>query len=207
MDAFKNRRAISGNPEIESLMKLAEAIAEGQTPTLAYSTNYHAPKATGGGDLLKFQEINAKLDRCIQRADEALHRSELALQQARQSSTLHEAPVRSVAQRDSGAEVERIGEIVKRLSKEVSELRLDVKKGQIDSALRQSEMKHLAGQRMRARISPSVERLGSEIERDIADDRQAVTKPTGHGRLMFSLSILFGGAIAVALLMLILFFA
>jgi chemotaxis protein histidine kinase CheA len=201
VDAFKNRRSISGNPDIERLMKLADALAAWQMPALAQAPVLRVATATGGDEHFKLHEINAKLDRCMQRADEALHRSELALQQARAVSALHETPPRPVAQRDYGADVERIGEIVNRLSKEMSGLRLDVKKSQREFVLRQSEMSRLVGQRVR--VAPSMIHLRSEIERNVAADRRAV-KPLQARWLSVILSILVGGLIAAALVMLIL---
>lgn len=203
VDAFKNRRSISGNPDIESLMRLADTLAAGQMPAVAQAPVLRVATATGGEEHFTLHEINAKLDRCMQRADEALHRSELALQQARAVSALHDTPPRQVARRDYGTEVERIGAVVNRLSKEMSDLRLDVKKSQRELVLRQSEMSRLVGQRVQARVAPSMVHPRSEIERNVAANRRAV-KPLQARRLPVILSVLVGGVIAAALVMLIL---
>lgn len=199
VDAFKNRRSISGNPDIEGLMKLADALAAGQMPALAPAPALRVAAATGGDEHFKLQQINAKLDRCMQRADEALHRSELALQQARAIAAVHETPPRPLGQRDYAAEVGRIGETVNRLSKEMSHLRLDVKKSQKELALREREMSRLVGQG--ARLAPNKGRPRREIERDVAANRREVTKPLQARRLSVILSVLVGALIAAALLM------
>ena len=199
VDAFKNRRSIAGNRDIERLMKLADALAAGRKPAPAPL----AATATSGKQHFKLYELNFKLERFMQRADEALHRSEMALQQARRISTLSEAPHRAVGQRDCCAEVDRIGERVNLLSKEVSEVRLESKKSQTEPILHQSEMKRLVEQRVRARMVP-MERLRSDIKQDIEENRRAVTALRRFGWLALILSALVGGVIATGLLMSIL---
>jgi chemotaxis protein histidine kinase CheA len=201
VDAFKNRRSIAGNRDIERLMKLADALAAGRKPAQAPAPL--AATATGGKQHLKLYELNSKLERFMQRTDEALHRSEMALQQARRISTLSEAPHRTVGQRDCCAEVDRIGERVNLLSKEISEVRLESKKSQREPILHQSEMKHLVEQRVRARLVP-MERLRSDIKQDIEENRRAVTALRRFGWLALILSALVGGVIATGLLMSIL---
>jgi chemotaxis protein histidine kinase CheA len=201
VDAFKNRRSIAGNRDIERLMKLADALAAGRKPAQAPASL--AATAIRGKQHPKLYELNFKLERVMQRTDEALHRSEMALQQARRISTLSEAPHRTVGQRDCCAEVDRIGERVNLLSKEVSEVRLESKKSQTEPILHQSEMKRLVEQRVRARMVP-MERLRSDIKQDIEENRRAVTALRRFGWLALILSALVGGVIATGLLMSIL---
>ncbi len=126
VDAFKNRRSIVGKGDIERLMKLADALAAGRKP----ANTPLAATAPEDKQHHKLYELNLKLERFMQRADEALHRSEMALQQARRISGPSEAPHRTVGHGDGSAEVDRIGERANLLSKEVSDLRIEPQKKQ-----------------------------------------------------------------------------
>lgn len=88
VDAFKHGHPVAGGREIENLMRLADTLARGETTS---APPRHAA-ATVVEQHLAPQEVSARLKRCMQRADEALHRSEMALQQARRLSALIEDP-------------------------------------------------------------------------------------------------------------------
>jgi len=193
VDAFKNQRSIAGNGDIERLMKLADALAAGrkpaQTPAPLASTS--TSTATEGKPQVKLYELNLKLERFMQRADEALHRSEMALQQVRRTSTSNEAPLGVVGQQDCCAEADLIGERLNLLSEEVSELRIESQKSR-------SEMYRLVEQQVRARMAP-IEHLRNDIERDIEESRRVVTTLRRFGWLALALSAMIGGVIAIGL--------
>ena len=199
VDAFKHRRSLAGNRDIETLMRLADTLAEGKKapspPVLRAvpSSELDAPARP--------QEISARIERCMQRADEALHRSEMALQQARRVSALVESPQKVAERPETTAEVARLGELVTRLRQEVSELRQNSEQTQTESARHQIEMHRLVEQRVRARLAPDVERLRGELAQGLEDGRRADQASRRFGWLALLLSALVGGLIATALLL------
>ncbi|MCU0833163.1 MAG: Hpt domain-containing protein [Chromatiaceae bacterium] len=195
-EAFKSRRRPGSNPEIETLMKRADALAAGREQAAAVSA---LPASAAAGRQL--QEVNLKLDRVMQRADEALHRSEMALQQARRAGALSEIQQRVVSQRDTGAELDRIGEAVKQLTKEVTDLRTEARRAQREPAIDQGEVNRLVEQRVRAKLAPNMERLRSEMKQGIEENLQAVTAQRRFGWLALVLSALLGGLIGAWLLL------
>jgi len=200
VDAFKNRRSIAGIGDIESLMTLADDLAAGrpQAPAPLAATSSRDGQSDGPN------ELNLKLERCMQRADEALHRSEMALQQARSVSAQGEAANWGAGQRDCLAEVDRLGELVKLISKDVSDLHLESKKTQSELILRRSEVNRLVDERVRERLAPRMDRLRSEVERDIEENHRTLIANGRFGWLALILSALVGGLIATALFLSIL---
>ena len=198
VDAFRTRQSVAESDEVEHLMKTADAITAG---TSAAREPAQAPIATAvptGKQHLKLYEMDLKLERFMQRADEALHRSEMALQQARRISPQSVATESGSGVQASRSEVERIGELVNLLSKEVSEVRLESKKSQRESILRQTEVNHLIGQRVRARLVPIEHRI-SEIKRDVEENHRAVAALGRFGWRSLIISALIGGMIALGL--------
>ena len=196
VDAFKNRRPVPANSNIEHLMALADALAAGRTPELAPAS----PVAAPGRAHPSLHELNLRIDRVKQRADEALHRSEMALQQARRGAAQAETATQAAGQGGLRTEMDRMGELVKRLTKEVSDLRLESGQNRKDSILQEGEVNQLVEQRVRARQAPNLERLRSEIKRDIEKSRQAATSGD-FGWPALLLSGLLGAVIATAVLM------
>lgn len=194
--AFKNRRSIAGDGDIERLTRLADALAAGRKPTQVPTPV--AASVTEAKPHYKLYEINLKLERYMQRADEALHRSEMALQQARRVSALSETPSSGAEKGNYRAELDRISELVNQLSKEVSDIRLESKKSQRESILQQTEINHLIGQRVRARLVP-MEHLLNDIKRDTEENARAVAVLSRTGWRALVLSALVGGMIASGL--------
>lgn len=202
MAAFKNRHSIAGNTEIVRLMKLADTLAAERKP--AQVSALLDTTATRSKQNVKLYEFNLKLDRCMQRADEALHRSEMALQEARRISNVTEELQNVVGKRDCGAEVDRIAAVLEGLSKQVSEMRSESKNSQRKPADYQTETNDLSEPRMRARLAP-MELLVKDIKQDIEENRRAVSNLRRFGWLSSILSAAIGGIIATGLLMTILF--
>jgi chemotaxis protein histidine kinase CheA len=199
VDAFKNRRPLTENRDIVTLMRLADTLAAGK-PSPARPTLRAVPTAAPEQPA-RPQEIHVRLERCMQRADEALHRSEMALQQARRTSALIETTQRTVGQPETGAEVARIRELVDRLAKEVSELRLGAEQGQRQSALRQGEINQRVDQRVRAQLAPNMERLRGELAQEMEENHRAATANRRFGWMALLLSALIGGLVASALIL------
>lgn len=196
VEAFKHGRPLAGNRDIETLLRLADTLAEGKkapSPPVLRAV----PSAAGEAPV-RTQEVNARLERCMQRADEALHRSEMALQQARRATALIDA---WKAAPETGAEVGRLSELVTQLRQEVAGLRLRSEQTQAESARHQIELHRLVEQRVRARLAPDVERLRGELAQGLEDGRRAVQVSRRFGWPALLLSALVGGLIATALLL------
>jgi chemotaxis protein histidine kinase CheA len=203
VDAFKHHRSLAGNRDIETLARLADTLAAGRKAPAAPALR-SVPAATERQ--VRPQEINVRLERCIQRSDEALHRSELALQQARRVSALIESTQKAAPQPESAAEVARIAELVSRLAKEVSDLRLQSEEGQREPALRQGELNQLVEQRVQARLAPNRERLGSKRAQQMEEHRRAATASRRFGWLALAMSAMVGALIATAVMLSIPYF-
>jgi tRNA A37 methylthiotransferase MiaB len=103
VNAFKHGHPVAGSREIENLMRLADTLARGETPS---APPRRATTAATVEQPLAPHEVSARLERCMQRADEALHRSEMALQQARRLSALIEDPQRERPRSGVGRDIE-----------------------------------------------------------------------------------------------------
>ncbi len=81
VEAFKEGRSLSESNQIVRLMNLAESLAKEKNPV--HQSPSLPPGRTEERQSPGLYDINLKLEYCMQRADEALRRSEMALQQAR----------------------------------------------------------------------------------------------------------------------------
>jgi chemotaxis protein histidine kinase CheA len=196
VDSFKHRRSLAGNRDIETLIRLADTLAAGRKAPAAPALR--SVPATAAERQVRPQEIDARLERCMQRSDEALHRSEIALQQARRVSALIESTQKAALRPETAAEVARIGELANRLAKEVSDLRLQSEQGQQESALRHGELNQLVEQRVRALLAPNGERLGGERAQEMEENRRPATASRRFGWLALALSALVGALLAAA---------
>ncbi len=89
VDALKNGRSLTRNDEISKLIKIADILAsERRSTQIAAQLSVTSKGAKPSSELY---ELNLKLDRCMQRADEALRRSEMALHYARSTTSLPDA--------------------------------------------------------------------------------------------------------------------
>lgn len=203
VDAFKNQRPVSGTRDIENLIRAADALAAGKAPLPALATR--AATVVGGAQDRKLQQLTAGLEITMQRADEALHRSEMALQLARHVTRQVESQ-RQPDQRDYGRDLDRIGQIVNRLSKDVTDLRREPKQSRNGPSSGQDPSSPVVGQATRAGVSlvreqllnPAADAFGKEPRAETARGR------FGWGALVVSACV--GGAIAAALIMSIRFF-
>jgi hypothetical protein len=89
IDAFNQGHSIARSAEIAGLMRLADTLAS-KKRSVRVSAELPAVKAVRKRDS-ELSEFNLKLERCMQRADEALRRSEMALQQARLTAETRDA--------------------------------------------------------------------------------------------------------------------
>jgi chemotaxis protein histidine kinase CheA len=113
VDAFRHRRSLAGNRDIETLTRLADTLAEGKNSPPAPVLRAVASHTIDAS--VRPQDINTRLERCMQRADEALHRSEMALQQARRATALIEAERSATGALETNAELAGLGELAQGL--------------------------------------------------------------------------------------------
>ena len=201
VSAFEQGRSVTGNREIARLVKAAEDLAAGKNALqpMATITAIDTPETRQ----IRLSELDLKYDRCMQRADEALHRSEMALQRARQNTASCQATRDEVGSKDSCAELDRVGERVNQLAKEVEGGLLASKIKQRDSFLNQSELSPIIERRLRSKMAP-LELLRMELEREIEANRGATRRLRRYGWAVVVLSALLGGAAATGLYMTVL---
>ena len=192
VSAFKQGRSVAGSREIERLLKTAEDLAAGRKPS------HSAPAESIGLREIRLSELDAKYERCMQRADEALHRSEMALQKARQSTIGCRAPQGGAGSPPACAELDRIGERVSSLAKEVTAGILESKNRRQEPFLNHRELNPIIERRLRSKMAP-LELLRIEYERDIAANRRAIRRLRRVGWVALAISALLGGAIATGL--------
>lgn len=195
VDAFKHQRSLAGNRDIEGLMRLVDSLAAGKSssPRAALRTVPAAGERSG-----RSQDINARLDRCTQRADEALHRSELALQEARRAGVLLETLRSAPVQAETAAELAGMRALIDGLSNEILALRLRSEQGQHEGAAHSIEMPRPAIERD-AHLEPDPERPLGEIAQDGATVRPTGSVRRRFGWLALALSALVGGALATGI--------
>lgn len=171
VDAFKGQRETGMGEELESLMDQADVIASGQTPAAAAPRPTPAATAEGAGSQLRLNELHRRFDRSAQRADEALHRSEMALQQMRRISGRMDTIAADAQDRPTRAELNPLIERVNNLSRELVELRQLSKGARSEPAHHPKELQQLIDQRIRERLA-SAERSKSDMERQIEEARK-----------------------------------
>jgi chemotaxis protein histidine kinase CheA len=192
VDAFKGKRKPGGmDDELESLMSQADVIASGQAPaaTAPHPTHAAAGDATGGQ--FRINELYRRFDRSAQRSDEALHRSEMALQQLRQLVGRIDTIVADSQDRPTRAELNPIIERVNTLTREVMELRQVSKGARPEPAYHPRELQQLIDQRVKERLALA-ERTKSDMERQIEEVRRnaASARRLGVWTLGIGLSLL-----------------
>jgi hypothetical protein len=197
VDAFKNQRSIATNDDILRLMKLADTLAAERKPAPVSASVVTAPVQSK--QHVSSFEFDLRLERCMQRADEALHRSEMALQQARRIADQNEVQRNTPGKSDCSAEMEQMNERLKTLAKEVSDVQREYENSQVEPILYQGEMDQLFERRMRESLLP-MEFLRVELKQDMDENRRAVTSLRRSWWLALTLSSLVGGAVATGLI-------
>lgn len=107
----------------------------------------------------------------MQRADEALHRSEMALELARQVSDRVQSPQKVAVPPAYAVEVVRLGELVRRLSTELHELRVQSEGRQRDPAPRPVETWPIVEQRLGADYGETSQQARKDRAEGSADRR------------------------------------
>jgi chemotaxis protein histidine kinase CheA len=201
VDAFKGQRKTGMEEELESLMSQADAIASGQAAAPAPAPARPA-LAAGVVDESAFQlklgDLQRRFERSGQRADEALHRSEMALQQVRRLAGQIGSLQSESQDRAGRAELNALGERLNAVTKELLELRLAAKKVQPEPAPHPRELLQLIDQRIKDKLTAS-ERSRIELERKLDEARRAAAgaRSVGIWALLISLLVLAGAAAGV----------
>jgi chemotaxis protein histidine kinase CheA len=181
VDAFKGGRKPRMEDELELLMAQADAIASGQSPVAAAprpaqaaATAAAAAAAVGdaAGTQVRLNELYRRFERFTQRADEALHRSEMALQQVRGIAARIDAMAPDLQDRPGRAELNPLVERVNALTRDILDLRQIAKRTQSEPAAHPRELQQLIDQRVRERLAIA-ERGRPDLEHQIEEARLA----------------------------------
>ncbi len=199
VDAFKGQRRAGMDEELESLMGQADLFASGQSPSSVASRPTPATTVEAAGGQLRMSELYRRFDRSAQRADEALHRSEMAVQQLRRLAGRIDKIAADAQDRPTRAELNPLAERVSALTRELLELRQLSKGSRPEPAYHPRELQQLIDQRVKERLA-FAERSRSDMERQIEEARQntASARRLGVWALAVSVSLLVG-VLAVAL--------
>jgi len=202
LNAFKSHRSMEDDNEVETLMMRADDLAEGKAPVSARpQPPIAAVKSSGDQDLvLKLAGVSRRLNRLQQSSNEALHRSEMALQLARRGATHIQSIRASTRDHVDRNEVSRVIEQVNRLTKEVQDLRGQAEHIHPQQSAHPYEISQLINQRVRERMS-LIERQRNELQRELGEARRAAASSRGLAWGALILSALAGGGIVAALLM------
>jgi chemotaxis protein histidine kinase CheA len=198
VEAFKDRRRPGMASELGSLMSQADIIASGQMPTAPATPPVPAEAADQAGFLGRLNELSQAMDRSAERANEALQRSEMALQQVRRLA----AQIDAAQGQDAvgRAELSPLFERVNVLSRELSELRLASKKAQQEAALHPRELLQSIDQRIREKLAPT-ERTRAEVTRELEASRHAAVSARRLAIWALVISLTMLGAAAAAVLL------
>jgi chemosensory pili system protein ChpA (sensor histidine kinase/response regulator) len=197
VDAFKGQRKSGMDEELESLMGQADLIASGQAPRAA-ARQSPATRVEAAGGPVMLNELHRRFERSAQRADEALHRSEMALQQIRRLAGRIDTIAEEAQDRPTRTELNPLIERTNALSRELIELRQLAKAARSEPAPHPRELQQLIDQRVRERLTVA-ERSKSEMERQIEEVRlsAASARRLGLWTLGIGLSSL-AAALAIA---------
>jgi len=206
LDTCENRRLTGSDSEVEFLMAQADALAVGREPVaepVAERAQATIVATISGGkesQPLELAMLNRRLERLQKRSDEALHRSEMALQLARRIAG-HIGTMKGEARDRVGrAEVSRIIEQVARMGAEVRELRREAKHSEKEQPTQLRELNQLIDRRIRERVAP-IESQRSDIERKLDEAYHEADASRSLARFALILSVLVGTGAVAALLM------
>jgi chemotaxis protein histidine kinase CheA len=199
VDAFKSHRKVGMEEELEGLMNQADAIASGRAPMPAPIRPAVAAAVDETGIQVDIGELQRRFERSAQRADEALHRSEMALQQVRRFAAQLNALAAESQDRASHAEIAPLVERINAVTKELVELRLAAKKApELPSHPR--ELLQVIDQRIKDKTA-AADRFRGDTERRLDEVRHYAvsTRSIAVWALVLGLLTL-GGALAALLL-------
>lgn len=189
VEAFRNGNDHGMADDLESLMSEADVLVAGQAPAVAPPRSAPAPTAaptlTSAADetgvMTRMNELYRRLERSAQRGDEALHRSEMALQQVRRIAARLDTLAAEGQDRPTRAEINPLIERVNALTREVRDLRQTVNTlPPQETPQHPREIAQIVDQRIRERMAP-VERSRADLERQLEEARRAAAAARGLG--------------------------
>ena len=198
VEAFRTQRKPDMGNELQSLMNQADGIADGQRPTAPTMRPVHAEAGEQAGAQVRRHDLEQALDRAAKRADEALQRSEMALQQVRRLAT--QIGATQTHEGFGRAELAPLFERVNVLGRDLAELRRTSRRPQQDADPHPRELLQSIDQRIREKLAPT-EHARAEVTRELEANRHAAVsaRRLAIGALLISLAVL-GGAVALVLL-------
>jgi len=202
LDTFKHGRTMGTDSEAESLMAQADALAADQASTSACTQPavFAATVSERQSQALKVAALERRLERLQKRSDEALHRSEMALQLARNAATQIGTMKGQVRDRVDRSELNRVIARIDRVVGEVRDLSRDTKQPKKVQASQLREFNQFVDRRVRERMAP-METLRSDLEQQVDEANRAADASRSLARLALVLSTVVGaGAIAVLLM-------
>lgn len=203
LDAFREHRPMSEDSVVVRLMEEADALASGHLPSAKRAQPVPAPVVAAGDEeslVIKIAELNRRLERFHQRSDEALHRSEMALQHARRLAAHIDAKHGDPQDRVGRAEVNRVIERVNLMARELLDLRREVERPPPDPHPNAREIGQIVDHRLRERVAP-IEQHRNELEQKLADARSAASASGIVAWSALALSVLVGGGAMVMVLL------
>ena len=197
LDAFQNQKQIGMDTEIDALMSQADVIAAGQTPKTAPARPPQTPGFARDtqGVQLKIDDLNRRFERQAQRADEALHRAEMSLQQVRRLGGQIKNIEREVQESGSRADITQISGRMEILSKELLQIRKITRELSQQAAVHPRELHQVIDRRVSDKLAP-MERMQAGIQRQLEDNRQAAS--SSRRMAVTALILLIAGAAAGA---------
>lgn len=176
LESFRTGQAFANSAEVELMMAHADALARGE----ALPTAPAAPAiAAGAGErdmqaiLVRLERLERSLDKAAQRADESLHRAEMALQNVRKLSVeLKEQesdPTRWATQTDIGLLSDR----VKAVFKDIQDVRQVARASQEQATTQIKTLKHNIERRVNDKIAV-LNNVRAEMQQELDEHKKAI---------------------------------
>lgn len=205
ISAFKEHRSMDSDSDVEALMLRADALASGKsttsTPAATPKPQAARPTAVSGSGAdanmrVKIFELNRRLERTGSRSDEALHRSEMALQLARRSAQALKGLERDADERLSRNDLGRVTERVNAMTKEVLELRRESQQAASERNVPTAQdVNQMIDIRLRERLE-HVERRRVELERRLEASEKSLSSARRVSMVALAVSMLVGAVFA-----------
>ncbi|MFD2111048.1 Hpt domain-containing protein [Thiorhodococcus fuscus] len=166
VDDFKRHRPSDMNAEMHAMMAQADAIANGETQSVAARRPSAAPSGGGADIQARLDELQRMVEQAARRSDEALHRAEMGLQQSRKLANQLDTIGAELQGQPAGIDLKPLFERVNTLTRDMRELRELSRGAQPTSGTPDTrELQHLIDQRIRERTH------GKDRSRQELDER------------------------------------
>lgn len=198
--AFKQQRDSRMQDDLERLMGQADALSSGQAPRPAAPRPAAAPATDLTAIQSKLNEIQRQIQQSARRSDEALHRAEMAFQEARRFAGQIDALGANSQDRSRGMDLKPLTERLNALARDVLELREGAGADPVAAAAPPRDIQRLIDQRVRERLAAS-ERSRQEFERQVAESLQSAASTRRMALWSLIIGILLSAGAATAAFM------